>query len=390
MNERSAWIALASVEGVGEATFGRLVADFGGAVAALEAANDGRLDRWVAQRRMQDGQLPISGRALGHLRATAADPRKPLEQLVARGLWTLTPLDTDFPQRLRDLDPPPATIHGLGNAEALRATRSVAVVGTRTPTMAGRALASKVATRLVEWHVVVVSGLAVGIDGAAQSATLLNGGTTVGVIGGGHDSPGPRAHQRLRREVVESGGAVISEYHPSVAPRRGTFPRRNRIIAALGDATIVIEAPIRSGALSTANHALIIDRPVLVAPGRVGDWSTAGSLKLLRETPARPLIGLDEMVEDLLLGVAGGHGDNHAGASSHPPAVAPEALVATLGAAEQLIARRLLKGPAALDLLVADTNLAPAAVSSAVTLLLMRGWVQSVGPAYMVAGALAR
>src|SRR4051794_7741815 len=213
MDERSAWIALASVEGVGEVNFGRLIADFGGAAAALEAATGARLDAWIANRRRLDGQVPLNSNALANLRLIAAHPERPLDAISARGLWTLTPLDADFPTRLRDLDPPPATIHGVGSPALLRAKRVVAVVGTRTPTLAGRSLAAKVAARLVEWHVVVVSGLAVGIDGAAHSATLLNGGTTVGVIGGGHDMPGPRAHERLRLEVVERGGAVISEYH---------------------------------------------------------------------------------------------------------------------------------------------------------------------------------
>src|SRR3954465_6824331 len=175
MDERSAWIALASIDGVGEVTFGRLIADFGSAANALTAANGPRLDAWMAQRRRLDGHVPLTARALVDLRATAADPRKVLEDIAARGLWTLTPLDADFPTRLRDLDPPPATIHGIGDRETLRA-RSVAVGGPRTPTLSGRALAAKLATRLVEWHVVVVSGLAVGIDGAAHSATLLSEG----------------------------------------------------------------------------------------------------------------------------------------------------------------------------------------------------------------------
>jgi DNA processing protein len=176
---------------------------------------------------------------------------------------------------------------------------------------------------------------------------------------------------------------VISEYYPTASPRKGTFPRRNRIIAALGDATVLIEAPRRSGALSTANHALKLGRPVLVAPGRIGDWSVAGSLALLRETPAQPLVGIDEMVEDL--------------GFLRPPdtcaetrTVPVERLLETLGPAERTLATRLLSGPASLDGLVADTGLPPAVVSSAVTLLLMRGWAHSVGPAYCVAGALAR
>jgi DNA processing protein len=385
VDERSAWIALASVEGIGEIIFGRLVAHFGSAAAVLEAASGIALDEWIQACRRLDGRMLMTNETLKNLRATAADPRRPLDEIAARRLWTLTPLDADFPRRLRDLDPPPATIHGLGSARALHSRRTVAVVGTRTPTAAGRALTTKVVARLVEWQVVVVSGLAVGIDGAAHSATLVNGGTTIGVIGGGHDSPGPRAHEQLRRNVVERGGAVISEYPPSASPRKGTFPRRNRIIAALGDATIVIEAPVRSGALNTASHALGLERTVLVAPGRIGDWATAGSLTLLRDTPARPLIGLDAMVEDLRLG----DDDDDAGTDQGKTPTIDE-LLATLGSTERAIAQRLLKSPATLDAIVADTALAPAVISSAVTLLLMRGWIQSVGPSYMTYGPLAR
>jgi DNA processing protein len=204
------------------------------------------------------------------------------------------------------------------------------------------------------------------------------------VIGGGHDSPGPRAHARLRDDIVAAGGAVISEYHPTTRARQGTFPRRNRIIAALADATIVVEAPQRSGALITATRALELERTVLVAPGRVGDWATAGSLRLLRESPARPIVGLDEMIDDLeLVELPAPRGDQE-----RP--VTTDQLLRMLGSAEQLIARRLLEGPAPLDALVADTQLPPSVVSSAVTLLVMRGWAQSVGPAYATAGALAR
>src|SRR4051812_44120144 len=382
--ERRAWITLASVEGVGELTFAALFAVFGSAAQALVAANDGRLDAWIAERRRVDGRPPMTVDAITNLKRAARSPEVLLDALSDRGLWTLTSLDADYPVRLRDLDPPPLTIHGLGDPNALRQQKAVAVVGTRTPTIAGRSLATRIAARLVEAGAVVVSGLAIGIDGAAHAATLARGGTTVGVIGGGHDSPGPRAHARLRDEVVAGRGAVISEYHPTTHARKGTFPRRNRIIAALADATIVVEAPAHSGALITANRALELERTVLVAPGRMGDWATAGSLRLLRDSPARPIVGLDEMIDDLELlesSVAPDQGQ---------PQLTADQLLQMLGSTEQLIARRLLQGPAPLDALVADPQLPPSVVSSAVTLLVMRGWVQSVGPAYATAGALAR
>ncbi|HEY8134672.1 MAG TPA: DNA-processing protein DprA [Candidatus Limnocylindrales bacterium] len=386
MNTRDEWICLASVQGVGEETFNSLIGEFGSAGAALEAVRDGRFDSWFQRRRQEDGRVPMIKSAVAALRATAANPTQPLQAISALGLWTYTSLDTDYPARLRDLPDPPPVIHGLGDRQALHGLRTVGIVGTRRPTPQGRALAAKIAARVVEFEATVVSGLAVGIDGAAHAATLDNEGRAVGVIGGGHHFPGPRAHQRLRDEVVARGGAVISEHHPDDHPKLGTFPRRNRIIAALSDAVLVVEAPTRSGAINTANHALGLGRPVFVAPGRVGEWSVAGALKLLHDTPARPLIGLDELVEDLgylSVPVAAEDSEEQQAVSSR------EAALATLGAAERAIARRLAEGPAGLDLLVAETGYGPQVVSSAVTFLLMRGWVHAAGPAYIAAGPLA-
>ena len=386
MNARDEWIALASVEGVGQETFPALLEAFGSAGATLEAVRDGRFDRWFHNRRVQDGRPPMIQDAVDNLRATALDPGERLVAISELGLWTYTALDADYPARLRDLPDPPFVIHGLGERAALQGQRHIGVVGTRRPTPAGRALASKICARLVECGATVVSGLAVGIDGAAHAATLERGGTTLGVIGGGHRFPGPRAHTRLRDEVAASGGAVISEHHPDSNPTRGTFPRRNRIIAALSDALIVVEAPSRSGALNTAHHALGLGRPVFVAPGRIGDWSVAGALALLRETPARPLVGLDELIADL--GYFAAPAPDPANAADKSGG-SREAALAMLGPTERAVAQRLAEGPAGLDLLVADTGLGPAVVSSAVTLLLMRGWAHAVGPAYVAAGPLA-
>lgn len=384
MDAREAWIALASVEGVGEETFGQLIAAFGDAPTVFAATLDGRLDAWLAERRQVLGRPQMLAPAVAKLGAAAANPGERLEAVARLELWTLTPLDTDYPAPLLDLPNPPAVVFGLGDRRTVQARRIVGIVGTRRPTPAGRALTSRIAHRLVECGATVISGLAVGVDGVAHAATLEKDGVTIGVIGGGHEHPGPRAHSRLRDDVVASGGAMISEHHPTTKPTHGTYPRRNRIIAALSEAVIVVEAPRTSGALITAKHALDLGRPVFVAPGRVGEWSMAGSLALLRDTPARPLVGLDEMVEDL------GYFDEPSATQTTGAGVGREPALQMLGETERLVARRLCVGPAGLDLLVAETGLGPAVVSSALTFLLMRGWAKPVGPAFMAAGALAR
>ena len=381
LDERQAWICLASVVGVADDLMGVLLARFGGAHEVLQAALDGSLRRWSSGRWRAEGRPALPTVVVDGIRRAAADPASRLSHIADMGLWTLTPLDEGYPQRLRDLDPPPNVLHGSGDPAALCGPRVVALVGTRRPTPAGRLLAARLAGRLVECQATLISGLAVGIDGAAHAATVERGGVTVGVIGAGHGSPGPRAHAALRERILAAGGAIISEHHPATKASRGTYPRRNRIIAALAEALLVVDAPVRSGALITARHALDLGRPVLVAPGRVGDWATAGSLALLRETPARPLVGLDEMVADLgYFGQAAGSGA--------VTQLSRAAALATLGSAERAVAERLCRSPAGLDLLVEETDLAPAAVSGAVTLLLMRGWAQAVGPAYLPAGPL--
>ncbi|MEO6351146.1 MAG: DNA-processing protein DprA, partial [Candidatus Limnocylindrales bacterium] len=334
LTERESWIALAAVEGVGEETLARLVSQFRSAGTVLVAALDGRVDAWSTLFGASQGRVPITAPAMLKLKEVAADPKAKLDHIAAAGLWTLTSLDADYAPRLRDLDPPPAVIYGRGDRQTLFASRIIALVGTRRPTPGGRVLAGRVAVRLAEFGAVVVSGGAVGIDGAAHAALVDRGAPTIGVIGGGHLHPGPRAHERLRNAIVDIGGALISEHHPTVSPTHGTYPRRNRIIAALGDATIVVEAPRTSGALITARHAMDLGRPVFVAPGRLGDWSVAGSLNLLRDSPARPLVGLDELIEDL------GYLDSSAEAQADDattPAPAP-ALLGSLGAAERAVA----------------------------------------------------
>ena len=362
---------------------GELIARFGTAGQVLQSAADGQL-RAAATRLLAAGDRPsLPARVIEGVERISMGWTERLARLDQLGLWTLTPLETDYPERLRDLDPPPAVIYGWGDPTALTGRRSVALVGTRRPTAAGRQLATRVAARLVECRAAVVSGLAIGIDGAGHAATVERGGRTVAVIGAGHEQPGPRAHARLRERILAGGGAIVSEHYPDVGATRGTYPRRNRIIAALADATVVVEAPARSGALITARHALELGRPVFVAPGRVGDWAVAGSLALLRETPARPLVGLDELAVDL------GYLEENGAAGDRVERPGRSSALALLGATERVVAERLCRGPAGLDVLVADTGLAPAVVSGAVTLLQMRGWVQPLGPAFLVAGPLA-
>ncbi|MFN8620515.1 MAG: DNA-processing protein DprA [Chloroflexota bacterium] len=380
-SERDAWLALASVEGVGDVTLARCIRRFGSAEATLRVIAGSRPDR--ASRLLRETLPGIRGGVVERIVAAAADPDAIHRALAAHGAWAVTPLDPAYPAQLRELDPPPLVLHGVGDAALVGVRHAVAVVGTRHPTPAGRAMAARIARRLVEADVAVISGLAIGIDGAAHAATVEAGGRTVAVIGGGFDHPGPRAHDRLRAAILAGGGAVVSEHAPSIAPSRGTFPRRNRIISVLAAATIVVEAPVRSGALITARHALEQGRRLLVVPGRPGDPSTEGCLGLLRETPARPLVGLDEMLADLGLDSETRDDDG-----AEVPALGRDAALALLGPVERSVARTLAAGPVTTDRIMEATGLSAAVVSGALTLLQLRGWAQPMGPLQLAAGPL--
>src|SRR6187551_2426934 len=191
LTERDAWIVLNSVPGIGETILGVLLAQFRAAGHVLDAARDGTLQAWNRLARRSDNRPWLDPDVVSALIQAADDPDSRLRPIADLSLWTLTALDSDYPQRLRDLDPPPAVIHGLGNRALLDAELTVAIVGTRRPTPAGRALTSKVSVRVGEAGAVVVSGLAVGIDGVAHAAAVDRGKPTIGVIGAGHLQPGP-------------------------------------------------------------------------------------------------------------------------------------------------------------------------------------------------------
>ncbi|MEW6223789.1 MAG: DNA-processing protein DprA [Chloroflexota bacterium] len=399
--ERDAWVVLAGAHGVGPVSFERLVRAYGSAGAVLrDALERGAAARLVAASRDQDGGpatlTPDVARAIAD---AARDADRRLAPTRAAGLRVLTLADEAYPARLRRIELPPPVLFLRGDVAALDRPRAVAIVGTRRPTGTGRALADRIAEAVAGLGATVVSGLALGIDAAAHAATIRAGTPTVAVIGGGHARLYPAAHRGLADAIVAGGGAVVSEFAPDVIPTRGTFPRRNRIISGLADATVVVEAGARSGALTTAAWALEQGRGLHVVPGRVGDPAVAGCLAFLREASpeARIVAGVPELLEDLGLLEApaeGGipDGGAHGGPADgrRPGQLALDALMATLGPAERSVARELLAGTGTVDELVASTASSGATVLGVLTSLEVRGLVLEAFGRYRPAGPLAR
>lgn len=189
-----------------------------------------------------------------------------------------------FPERLRPIPSPPRQLWVRGNAECLPgwSIPSVAVVGSRHATREGLALAHRITSDLARAGIIIVSGLARGIDSVAHRATLEANGLTIAVLGSGLDRIYPPEHGSLAAEVAESG-AVVTEYPPAMAPHAGTFPMRNRLISGLADAVVIVEAPERSGTLITASAALDQGKDVMVVPGRVSGGRNRGGHLLIRD-----------------------------------------------------------------------------------------------------------
>jgi DNA processing protein len=209
------------------------------------------------------------------------DETRFLRELFQRGYRWLARSDPAFPVRLRSIhDPPPGLfIRGVAPV-ALLDRSSVAVVGARACSHYGSSVAASLARELAEAGVVVVSGLARGVDAAAHRGAL-QAGTTVAVLGCGIDRDYPRTHASLAAEIVREG-LIVSEYAPGVEPAPWRFPARNRIVAGLTLATLVVEARERSGALITADLALDEGREVLAVPGEITSQLSRGTNQLLR------------------------------------------------------------------------------------------------------------
>ena len=279
--QRRDWLRLARTENVGAVTFDQLIRRYGEPALALAALPD------LARRggRMSRLHIPTEAEAEQELAAGAV--------LGARLIATCEP---DFPQALAALDPPPPVIWVRGDAAQL-SRPTVAIVGARVASAAGQRFARGLASELGQAGHVIVSGLARGIDAAAHEGSLPTG--TVAVLGGGIDDVYPPEHRGLYERIVETG-CVVSENEPGRTAVARDFPRRNRIIAGLSRAVVVVEAELRSGSLITARLAAEQGREVLAVPGSPLDPRARGTNDLIRQGAA-----ICEGAEDVLRAMSG-------------------------------------------------------------------------------------
>lgn len=297
-------------------------------------------------------------------------------------LRLMTPSDPDWPRGLADLGAhAPIALWVRGAGPALRSTGPrVALVGARACTAYGELVAGDLAADLADRGACVVSGAAFGIDAAAHRAALGTGGATIAVLAGGVDRPYPASHSDMISTIAETG-AVVAEVAPGAAPTKSRFLERNRVIAALSDATVVVEAGWRSGSLNTAGHAAAIGRPLGAVPGPITSAASAGCHRLLREFDATCVTSAADVLEltgwelgSIRNAREGGDGREHgsAGSLDARAAAAADAGADTGGVVLSAIDRRVRRTS---DEIASRTGLTPAQVETQLGLLQLEGLV---------------
>ena len=278
--QRLNWLRLIRSQNVGPATFRDLISHYGSASLALEAIPE------LARR----------GGAAARIRVcTREDAEREMVRCEKLGAQLIAMGEPEYPALLRAADQCPPLICLIGKSEILT-QRSVAIVGSRNASIAGLKLTQRFAYQLGEAGYSIISGLARGIDTAAHKASLEFG--TAAVFAGGIDHVFPDENKRLAKDIVESGGALISEMPIGWQPRAQDFPRRNRIVTGLAQGVVVVEAAIRSGSLISARLANEMGRTVFAVPGSPLDPRSRGTNSLIKQG-ATLVESADDVLESL-------------------------------------------------------------------------------------------
>jgi DNA processing protein len=293
------------------------------------------------------------------------NPPEKFQNLLDReGIWTIPLGDDRYPSLLKEISDPPSALFIRGSMPDDALPR-LGVVGTRKVTSYGRLACEKIVAPLAKEGVVIVSGLALGLDAIAHEQTIQAGGMTLAILGGGvdRDTVGPQANRSLAEKIIETGGALISEYPPKFNPSPYTFPARNRIIAGLTSGTLVIEAPTESGSLITAKCALDYNREVMAVPHPINSVMGEGGNNLLKQG-AKVVTCPSDVVDALNLATA-----FEATASADPDLQGDEATIYAL----------LSHEPMHIDKLIENSGLPSQKVGGILVMMEMRNLARNLG-----------
>ena len=374
VEERAYWLAWSQINGIGPILLQRLHQHFNSLAEAWTA-------KPVDLMRVEGLGKQIIETILQE--RTQLNPEEFIEKHLIKNPCFWTPADPDYPRLLLEISNPPPVLYYRGLVDVKEnqgITPTVAIVGTRSPSEYGRRWTRKISTALAKSGFTVVSGLAAGIDTEAHTSCLEAGGRTLAVFGTGVDIVYPKPNERLRDRVLQQGLA-ISEYPAGTQPNKTNFPRRNRIIAGLSRATIVIEAPQKSGALITAYQANDFCRDVYVLTARLDDERSFGCLELLSKGAHPILPSSDRLLsEDRLLEMLGAMPklDRAEQLSLFPPNPTVEKQGPPLEPELAKVLSAIASGPISFDVIVEAVGLEAGTVSSILLQLELLGLVSQL------------
>ncbi len=341
-------------------------------------------DIWAASEAVLTANTMPRAAAERFLRSRRADaPRLAEKTLEHSGLQFVAHGTVGYPVQLGDLSHPPAGLFFKGDAGQLGAlllSPRITIVGTRRATAYGTRAAREFAAAFAARGIVVVSGMALGIDGRAHEAALDVGGLTAAVLGSGADVAYPRRHRELYRLIAERG-VVFSELPPGTAPSPWSFPHRNRLLAALGDAVVVIEGSLTSGAMQTAEQAAMLGRPVFAVPGSIYAEGQRGCNLLVRDG-ATPALDPDTTVEEFLLQTRIERGERRAREEGHARAGrdGQDSFRELAAVGREAILEAIAEQPCSIDALVLRTGVTARHLSAALAELELAGLATRAGP----------
>jgi len=273
------WIALNSVTGLGPVRIKRLVDHYGSAAEVFKRP---------ASELLRNGLVPEACVARLADKTLFVEAEKQRAWAKKEGVAVLTLVSEKYPTYLKEIFAPPPVIFVRGDTSVF-SLHAVAIVGTRSPTVYGKNVALSITRELVEHGLVIVSGLARGIDTIAHQTCIEQGGRTIAVLGCGIDRIYPDSNAALAKKICASGGAIVSEFPMGTGPEAYNFPRRNRIISGLSAGVLVVEGGEKSGSLITAHYALQQGRDVFAVPGPITSPLSTGPFNLIKQgaIPAR-------------------------------------------------------------------------------------------------------
>lgn len=358
-DERAAWVALALVPGIGASRFHSLISALETPLGALSAP--------FAFLCTVPGITRAAATAITC--ASIDTGRRALRDLARLNAAVLLPHEPGFPDALREIPDPPNAVFVQGNLDLL--TRpAVSIVGSRDHTAYGANVCQMVAAGAAKAGIVVVSGMARGLDAVAHSTTLEAGGGTIGILGNGLGVIYPAKNRELY-EQVSAHGLLLTEFPPGERPNIGYFPRRNRLISALARVTVVIEAAEGSGTLITVGTALGQGKDVMAVPGPITSPTSVGTNRLIRDG-AEPLLELNDLLAHY--GAASAAVPTAQVELALPPEAPPD-----LTATERLVFDQLRAGAVALDDLLTAAGVPTQESLAAVSVLELRGLVVQMG-----------